>query len=144
MIFLDANIFLRYLTQSADPEVQRMGRVAKDLIDSVDRGEENATTSEVALHEVAYILASKAHYCLPVPDIVAFLRVILQMPGLKLPRGDKKLYLRALDIYSANPKLEFSDSIIAARVERLGVPLATFDEALAKLPFITRWQPDGP
>jgi predicted nucleic acid-binding protein len=40
-----------------------------------------------------------------------------------------------------HPALEFADAIIAARCKRLNTPLATFDERLAKLATVTRWQP---
>ncbi|MGH2532545.1 MAG: PIN domain-containing protein [Thermomicrobiales bacterium] len=143
MIFLDANVFLRYLVEPTSPETRSMQEMASALFDAVERGQEDVTTTEVVLHEVAYVLASRKHYNVPAPEIAAYLAPILRMPGMKLPRGEKRLYLRALDIYVANPKLEFADSIVAARAERLGVPLATFDDDLARLPFVTRWQPKG-
>ncbi len=141
MIFLDANVFLRYLVRPTDPKAQAMHATATALIDAIDRGDEEATTTEVVLHEVCYVLASKKHYGLPAADIAAYVTPLLRMPGLKLPRGDRRLYLRALDIYVARPRLEFADAIVAARVERRSIPLATFDEDLGRLPGITRWQP---
>jgi predicted nucleic acid-binding protein len=144
MIFIDANVFLRFFAPPDTPESVTMQTVARSLIEAAVRGEEDVTTSEVVLHEVAYILTAKKHYGLPVTDVIAYLASIIQMPGMKLARGEESIYLRALDILAANPRLEFSDSVIAARTERLGVPLATFDEALAKLPFISRWQPNKP
>ena len=143
MIFLDANYFLRYLVKVNSPQTQALEATATALIEAIERGEEEATTTEVVLHEVCYVLASKKHYNLTAADIAAYLAPLLRMPGLKLPRGEKRLYLRALDIYVAYPKLEFADAIIAARAERLGIPLATFDEDLAKLPFLSRWRPNG-
>lgn len=143
MIFLDANVFLRYLVEPTSSETRSMQEIAMALFDAVERGQEDVTTTEGVLHEVAYVLASKKQYNVPASEIAAFLAPILRMPGIKLPRGEKRLYLRALDIYVANPKLGFADSIVAARAERLGVPLATFDEDLARLSFITRWEPKG-
>jgi predicted nucleic acid-binding protein len=142
MIFLDANIFLRYLVQPTIPETLTMHEIASALFGAVERGEENVTTTEIVLHEVAYVLASKKHYNVSASDIAAYLAPILRMSGLKLPRGEKRLYLRALDIYVAHPNLEFANAIVAARVERLGIPLATFDEDLAKLSILNRWNPE--
>jgi predicted nucleic acid-binding protein len=141
MIFLDANVFLRHFVQPSTPEGQAMQTIASALFSAIEQGDQEATTTEVVLHEVCYVLASKKHYGLPPADIANYLRPVLRMPALRLPRGDKQLYLRALNIYTANPTLEFADAIIAARCERLNIPLATFDERLAKLPTITRWQP---
>ncbi len=140
MIFLDANIFLRHLVQPTTPETARMQAIASALFDGMERGDQEATTSEVVLHEVCYVLASKKHYHLAPTDIAAYLIPLLRLPGLKLGRGEKRLYLRALEIYVANPKLEFADAIVAARCEAPGTHLATFDEQLAQLPTVTRWQ----
>lgn len=141
MIFLDANIFLRYLVTPTTPETQSMQEIATALFAAVERGEEDVTTTEVVLHEVAYVLASKKHYNVPASEIATYLAPILRMPGMKLPRGEKRLYLRALDIYVAHPQLEFADAIVAARAKRLGVPLATFDRNFARLPFVIPWVP---
>ena len=99
----------------------------------------SSTLSEVVLHECSFILASKHHYAVPPKQIADYLSEILNLAGMRLPRGEKSLYLRALAIYRDNSKLELADSIIAARAERLGVPLATFDKLLSRLPFIEVW-----
>jgi predicted nucleic acid-binding protein len=141
VIFLDANIFLRHLVAPTIPATELMQEIANALFAAVGRGEEEITTSEVVLHEVCYVLGSKSHYGLPPETIVSYLAPILRLGSFKLPRGDKQIYLRAFEIFGANPKLEFSDSVIAARAEHLGVPLATFDEALGRLPVVDRWVP---
>jgi predicted nucleic acid-binding protein len=71
MIFLDANFLIRYSTQPETPEEAAMTTTASLLFDAIDRGEEEATTSEVVLHEVAYILASKKHLHLPTSLVVS-------------------------------------------------------------------------
>lgn len=141
MIFLDTNMFLRHLTAPVDATTEIMRRTATAIFEAVERGEEEIITTEVVLHEVFYVLGSKAHYGLPPATIVEFLLPILSLAGFKFPAGDKRIYQRALDIFESSPKLEFSDSVIAARAEHLDIPLATFDEALGQLPFITRWVP---
>jgi predicted nucleic acid-binding protein len=107
----------------------------------VKRGDEEVTTTEVVLHEVAYVLASKAHYNLPAADVATTLKSFLRLRGLKLPTGERRLYLRALDLYAAHPRLGFADAIVAERVRAAGIPLATFDAHFDWLPGITRWQP---
>lgn len=141
MIFLDANYFLRYLVHPATPKLRAMSETARALFEAVERDEEEITTTEVVLHEVAYVLASKAHYDRPVADITTGLRTILRLPGFHLARGQKRLYLRALDLWDAYPRLGFADSIVAAAVELQGIPLATFDTDFDRLPGVTRWQP---
>lgn len=141
MIFLDANIFLRYLTEPTTPASERMAEDAQALFQAVRRGEETVTTTEVVLHEVVYILASKAHYHRSMTDVASDLAPILRLRGFKLPRGMKALYLRGLGLASSYPNLGFADALVAAHVERLGISLATFDRDFDALPFVTRWQP---
>ena len=118
-----------------------MKAVAFELFATIVQGEQEATTSEVVLHEVCYLLASKKHYNLPASDIASYLSPLLQLPELKLRPGDRRIYLRALEIFVERPKLEFADSVILARCESPGIELATFDEELGRFPTITRWQP---
>lgn len=141
MIFLDTNVFLRYMAGLDDQVTETMRQVARDIFKSLERGDAEVTTSEVVLHEVCFVLGSKYQYGMSAEVIVDLLTPILGQSGFKLPPGDKRIYQRALEIYRDNPKLEFSDSVIAARVEDLSIPLATFDERLGRLPFITRWVP---
>lgn len=107
MIFLDANVILRYLVAPSTPEIRRMAEIARALFEAVERGDEEITTAEVVLHEVAYVLAAKTHYNLPVPIVTGNLRALLCLPGFRLPRGQKRLYLHALDLWEAHPKLGF-------------------------------------
>ena len=141
MTFVDSNYFLRYLTQPITAEDHVMTEIARALFDAVERGEEDVTTTEVVLHEVAFVLASKHHYATPPADIVADLKRILQMTGFRLAAGDKQRYLRALDLYAAHPTWGLADAIVAATVEMLGIPLATFDRHFDRLPGIARWHP---
>ncbi len=143
MTFVDANIFIRFFTQPplGDPNGERYRAMARRLFKEVEAGNEEVTTTEVVLHEVCHVLSSGRHYRLTAPEVAGLVVPIISLPGFRFPKGDKAVYLRAFEIYLAYPKLEFSDSLIAARAERLKTPLATFDEALGRLPFITRWRP---
>ena len=141
MIFLDANVFLRYLVRSPNPKNESMTRSVGDLFVAVELDEAAVTTSEVVLHEVCYVLCSKKQYGIPVKEVSEAVAAVLQMPGFKLPKSEKQIYLDALELFAANPRLEFSDSVIAIRAHRLGIPLATFDRALLKLSIVTAWQP---
>jgi len=87
MIFLDANIFLRYLIKPDGPDNLARHDIAAALFEAIELGDESATTSEAVLAEVAYILASKRQYNLPTVEIAAYLAPIIRLPGLRLPRG---------------------------------------------------------
>jgi len=138
MIFLDANFFLRALTKSPQPDVQRMNQIAGDLMRRAERGEVELTTADAVIAEVAFILTSKAHYNLAVPDATGRLATLLRLRGVKL--RDKRIVLRALDLWTTLPKLGFVDALAAAYAQLTDVELASFDTDFDKLPSITRWQ----
>lgn len=139
MIFLDANIFLRFFTQSPDPENQRRGEIAKALIGAISRGEIHATTSEVVLHEVEYVLGSDKQYGLTKAQILDCLKFAIGLSGLRFSREDRWCYERALEMLEAYPPLRLSDSIIAARCEYHEHILATFDTHFDRVDSVQRW-----
>lgn len=140
MIFVDANIILRALTQSPLPDVQRMSRIAGDLFRRVEQGEVEITTSDAVIAEVAFVLTSKANYHLTASDAVDRLATIVQMRGVKL--REKRTVLRALDLWARHPRLGFVDALAASYAEQFGFELATFDTDFDDLPGITRWHPE--
>ncbi|MER3438403.1 MAG: hypothetical protein C4346_12920 [Chloroflexota bacterium] len=143
MIFLDANVFLRFLVQATTPEHRAMAQAARSLFEAARRGELEITTTEIALYEVVYVRASKKHFGLPPEEIAKALNILLNISIFRLPRGEKKIYLKALGLYVRHPQLGFADAVVAARVMERGLPLATFDEDFDGLPGVRRWQPAG-
>ncbi|MCC6703613.1 MAG: PIN domain-containing protein [Thermomicrobiales bacterium] len=143
MIFLDTNFILRYLNKPTTPATEEMNRIAFELLTLVEAGEQDVTTTEVVLHEICYVMRSDKHEKKSTQEIVDLVRSLISLEGFRFERDEKQLFLRALEIYEANPKLEYSDSVVAARVEALGIPLATFDKRLGKLPTVTRWVPES-
>lgn len=139
MIFLDSNMFLRYLGQDSDERSRQMAKIALSLFESVERGEEEITTSEVVLHEVAFVLASKRHFGVPVPEIADALSYILRLPGFRLQPGLKRRYLSALELWTKHPALGLADAIVATTAIELEVPLATFDAHFDRVPGVVRW-----
>jgi len=140
MIFLDANIFLRALTRSPDSHIQRMNDIAADLLRAADRGDVEVTTSDAVIAEVAFVLTSRSHYQLTVPDAAGRIAALVRLRGVKL--RDKRIVLRALDLWMANPRLGFVDALTASYAQQPGVELATFDTDFDDLPDIVRWRTD--
>jgi predicted nucleic acid-binding protein len=142
VIFLDANVFLRHLTPPSAEADENRKTIARALFDGLATGELVATTSEVAIHEVCFVLGSPRQYGRSPAEIIPAMMALLQLPGFRFPQGDQEIYLHALDLWSQHPKLEFADSVIAARCERSGHELATFDRHFENLPFVNLWQPE--
>lgn len=141
MIFLDTNIFIRFFAPSTSEVTERMKREAHELFAAIKRGAVEATTSEVVLHEVCYVLRSRRQYGLEVARVVSSLQPLLGLAGMTFPGRDLEIYIQALEWMGAFPQLSFADAVIAVRGQSIGAELATYDEYLASMPFVTRWVP---
>ncbi len=113
--FVDTNIFIRYMTNDDKKKAQ----ACFELFQRVKRNEEEVTTSESVLAEVAFVLSSKRlAYQLTHEQIRQRLVPLLTLRGFKLPH--KKIYLEALEIYAANNNLDVEDALSIAHMKDQG------------------------
>lgn len=136
MQFVDANIFLRHLTNDQPTKAQ----ACSALLYQAHRKEIRLTTSESVIAEVVYVLSStRQPYQLSPEDIRARLRPLLSLPGLMLPH--RKVFLRALDVYAAYP-LDFEDALSIAQMERQHMAdIFSFDRGLDLVPTVQGLEP---
>jgi predicted nucleic acid-binding protein len=116
-----------------------MAEQAKALLRLAADARRTVTTSEAVIAEVAHVLSSPDIYRLSPGDVANALKPIIALPGMLL--ASKHLYIRALDIWSARPRMGFVDALTAAYAEQADVELATFDKDFEGLAGITRYQP---
>jgi predicted nucleic acid-binding protein len=116
-----------------------MSESARELFRRAERGEEEITTSEAVLAEVAFILASKRQYNLPAHEVAARMKTIIMQSTLRL--HNRRTCLLALDLWTSMPRLGFVDALGAAYAEMHGYALASFDADFDRVPGIKRWQP---
>lgn len=110
MDFVDANIFLRYLTKDSPSAAQK----CFELFQRVQHKEIQLVTSESVLAEVVYVLASPRLYNQPRQNVRTLLLPLVHLKGLKI--SNRKLVLRALDVY-ATTNLDFEDALSVAHME---------------------------
>lgn len=136
MKFLDTNVFLRFL----DADGSARAEACRALLLKLDAGEDEATTSESVIAEVAYVLGAKAHYGLRAHEIAARLRPILMVRGLNVP--NKRTFLHALDVWMENPRLDFEDALAVAHMRRQGIDeLVGYDRGFDRVPGVRRTEP---
>lgn len=135
VLFLDTNIFIRYLTRDDPDKAAR----AYELLQRIEQGTQRATTTEAVLTEIVYVLSAKRLYNLPRPIIRQRLTELLDLRGLRLRH--KPVYRRALDLY-ASTGLDFEDCVIVGQMEHERLTrLASFDTGCDGIPGITRIEP---
>ena len=137
MRFLDTNVILRYLTR--DDEVK--AEACYELFQRVSRGEEEIFTCEAIVTEVVYVLSSaRAGYRLGHEEIRARLLPIITLRGLRIPQ--KRIYIRALDLYAYSHFLDFEDALAVAHMEQQDIQeILTYDRDFDRVDGIVRVEP---
>ena len=136
MRFLDTNIIVRYLTRDDEEKAA----ACYELFQRLKHGTEEVTTCEAVIAEVAYVLASRAHYALSHEQVRARLAPILALRGLKIP--NRRVYLRALDLYASYRFLDIEDALLLAHMERRGTrEIISYDSDFDQIPGTKRLVP---
>lgn len=129
---VDTNILITFFT-SAPTELEEMkSKRVLSLFREIEAGTVRGLLPEVVLHEFFYVLLGSRYSHIELSTLCERVGGLLSWPGWQFASGEFDIYMRALDILQADPKLEFSDSVIAARAEAHGAALASFDRRLAK------------
>lgn len=131
MILIDTNYLVDFILPPFDEIAEARHAKARSLLSGIESGTYEAIAPEVVIHECFYVLVMKLQV-IDVPTFVEIFQSILQYRGWHIRSMDVDIYLRALELLRSDLKLEFSDSVIAARAEAHGAELATFDKRLAQ------------
>lgn len=135
MKFLDTNVILRYLTCD-DPQ---KAEACYELFQKAKQGKVELMTCEAVIAEVVYVLSSPSVYNLSREEIRSLLLPIINLKGLRLPQ--KRLYVRALDIY-ASQNVDFEDALSIAHMEKRKIKeIYSYDTDFDKLEGIRRLEP---
>lgn len=111
-VFLDTNIFLRYLTNDVPDKADRV----EALLKRAASGKIRLVTTELVIAEIVWVLES--YYELSRGKIAEQVRAILGTEGLEIINGD--LVGRAMEYYLAD-NIDFIDGYIAALMEKKGI-----------------------
>lgn len=134
-LFVDTNIFLRYLTGRDEAKSKACYQIFK----KAQTNEVVLVTSEAIIAEIVYVLSSKKHYQLTPDDIKNRLYPVLALPSFKLTH--RKIYLRALDTF-AQLGIDFEDCLTIAHMEYERIEeLLSYDRDFDQVPGITRREP---
>jgi uncharacterized protein len=135
MQFVDANIFLRFLTRDDPAKAERV----KALLERAQRGEITLLTSEAVIAELVFVLSSPRLYGLSRERVREVLLPIVLLKGLVLP--GREVFLRALELYAATA-MDFINALVIARMEEKKVTeVYSYDEHLDGIEGIRRVEP---
>lgn len=133
-IFLDTNIFIRYLTNDDPVKADRVDK----LLEQAAKDEQQLVTTELVIAEVVWVLES--FYNLNNTAIAPMIKAILATPGLEVING--ALVERAVGHY-LEKNIDFIDGYIAAVMERRNISeIFSYDKKhLARISAIIRREP---
>ncbi len=137
MRYLDTNIILRFLTRDDEAKAAACYR----LFERVSKGHEELTTSVATIAEATYVLSSeRGPYRLQPDEIAVRLHPIVSLRGLMM--SDKRVCIRALDLYAHYPFLDFADALGVAHMEAKGiVEILSYDRDFDRVPGVARVDP---
>jgi uncharacterized protein len=119
VVFVDTNLFLRYLTN----DVPAQADAVESLLKRAANGELLLTTSSLVIAEIVWTLES--FYRLPKKDISGKVLAILNTHGLNVEASD--LLLQAA-VWYAEKNVDFIDAFNSAWMMQQGISrVATFD-----------------
>lgn len=118
-LFVDTNVFLRFLTADDQAKARRAEALFKRAI----KGKVRLTTSLFVIAEIVWTLES--FYKLEKPDIAEKVLTILNTPNIVCPEA--RVIRPALDVY-VHQNIDFIDAYHACHLKNEGVrQIVTFD-----------------
>lgn len=119
-VFVDTNLFLRYLTN----EVPAQADAVEELLGRAEQNKVSLVTNGMVIAEIVWTLES--YYKLDRGDIQNKVMAILNTPGLEIAESD--LILKSI-IWYAEKNVDFIDAYNAAWMEQMGIEkIYTFDQ----------------
>jgi predicted nucleic-acid-binding protein len=133
-LFVDTNIFLRFLTNDDPGKAKRVEILFRDAV----RGKKTLTTSLLVIAEIIWTLES--FYRLEKENIAAKVEKILNTPNLDCPEAS--LILTALDLYVQH-NIDFIDAYHAMYLKEAGhSQILTYDRKhFTRIPWLEVLEP---
>jgi predicted nucleic acid-binding protein len=134
--FVDTNVFVRFITGD-DPVKQA---AAQALFRRMEAGSITLRAPDTVIADAVFVLCSARLYNPPRPRVRTELATLLRCPHLKV--HNRRILLRALDIFAGYPRLDFGDAMILAAMERRGsTDVYSYDHDFEGAPSIQRRDP---
>ena len=128
--WLDANVILRYLTDSPRHQALRV----QELMKRTEAGEQELVLDALIVAEIVWVLTSSI-YNFSMEEIATNLIPFLASDKLQIP--DRDLVISAIEV-ARDKDVDFIDAYLALRASEAGDTVYTFDKTdFKKLP--ARW-----
>ena len=134
MRLTDTNLLIRFFTGDDAEKAERV----RQLLERVERNEERIALSPIVVFETVFTLQHS--YRLERAWIKELLEDLISLPGVRL--SNKRVYLDALELYVAHPRLSFGDAYNARYMAASDLTeIYSYDADFDRLPGVTRVEP---
>lgn len=132
----DTSILIRLI--SGDDPAKQDGAIA--LFERVEGEHLSLDAPVTVIADAVYVLTSRRLYNRPRPQVAAKLTTLVRLPNFHVK--DRRIVLRALQLFAGAPYLDFGDAMIIAQAQRSGVQTVyAYDHDFDRVPGITRLEP---
>ena len=107
------------------------------IFERAGRSEDQFTTTDAVIAEVAFVLTSPRHYGISRHQALIRVVPLLRLPGCEVAHREE--LESAFSRWEGNPKISFVDALAIAITKKHGFDLVTFDTALARDAETLRW-----
>ena len=133
MIFLDANIFIRFLTK----DDRKKAEDVRKLFELIEGGKIKAQTHIIVLAEIVWTLHS--FFKIKKETIAEYIALLLDLKNLTM--NDEKIIGRAIEIFK-NRNIDFIDAFCASLAEEHQIKyICSYDRDFDKIKDIKRIEP---
>lgn len=124
ILFVDANIFLRFLLGDIHSQAQQ----AKKYLKNAKSGKIKLVVCQIVIFEILFILEKL--YAFSKQETVESIKTIVAMEYLEIE--DKSVFLEALDLYERK-NIDFVDAFLFCKAKNQGGEVLSFDRDFRKL-----------
>jgi predicted nucleic acid-binding protein len=135
--FLDTNAFLRYMVEPKTENDRLFRTLVAALFERAERGEDQFTTTDAVMAEVAFVLTSPRHYGISRHQALIRVVPLIRLPGCAIAHQEE--LESAFSRWEENPRISFVDALAIAIAKKHGFDLVTFDTAMAHDAETLRW-----
>lgn len=134
--FIDTDVIIRLVTGD-DPAKQA---APQRLFEQVEQGALTICAPVTVIADAIFVLSSPRLYALPRPVVSAALSRLVLLPHFRVT--NRRIVLRALELYASTPALDFGDAFIVATMAYTGsTTLYSYDHDFDRFARITRQEP---
>jgi predicted nucleic acid-binding protein len=133
---VDTSVIIR-LVSGDDPRKQT---ASAQLFEDIERGKLLVSTPDTVIADAVYVLSSPRTYRMGRPTVAAALTRLVRLPGFRVQ--NRRVVLRALDLFGTTAGLDFGDAMIVAVMEqKQKSTVYSYDADFDHFPWLTRREP---